>query len=267
MSASPGRASGPRSRSRSPPHPRPVVLDPCRAASSTNCRRRRASRSATRRRAFSQGPRASTAGPASSARPIPPRLAAGAGPDRRPGPYGQGGLAGEGAAPPPAGAAAADRGHAGRQVHRHAFRLRGGGAHLPHQIRTGSVAAVDGNKLTVDFDKAGRKMVLDSFVQPGSIEACPARGPPRQTGSAIRWRPRPSSRSAPASSCPPWSMPCHLCVVFITADRAVPHHADFAWAWCGATIARSSSAAYPGGRNRRTCPPPASTPTGTVAGR
>jgi DNA helicase II / ATP-dependent DNA helicase PcrA len=29
----------------------------------------------------------------------------------------------------------------------------------------GSVAAVEGNKLTVDFDKAGRKMVLDSFVQ------------------------------------------------------------------------------------------------------
>ena len=29
----------------------------------------------------------------------------------------------------------------------------------------GSVASVDGNKLTVDFDKAGRKMVLDSFVQ------------------------------------------------------------------------------------------------------
>jgi DNA helicase II / ATP-dependent DNA helicase PcrA len=27
------------------------------------------------------------------------------------------------------------------------------------------VAGVDGNKLTVDFDKAGRKMVLDSFVQ------------------------------------------------------------------------------------------------------
>jgi DNA helicase II / ATP-dependent DNA helicase PcrA len=31
----------------------------------------------------------------------------------------------------------------------------------------GTVAAVDGNKLTVDFDKAGRKMVLDSFVQAG----------------------------------------------------------------------------------------------------
>jgi DNA helicase-2/ATP-dependent DNA helicase PcrA len=29
----------------------------------------------------------------------------------------------------------------------------------------GAVATVDGNKLTVDFDKAGRKMVLDSFVQ------------------------------------------------------------------------------------------------------
>jgi DNA helicase-2/ATP-dependent DNA helicase PcrA len=29
----------------------------------------------------------------------------------------------------------------------------------------GTVAAIDGNKLTVDFDKAGRKMVLDSFVQ------------------------------------------------------------------------------------------------------
>jgi DNA helicase-2/ATP-dependent DNA helicase PcrA len=32
---------------------------------------------------------------------------------------------------------------------------------------TGTVATVDGNKLTVDFDKAGRKMVLESFVQAG----------------------------------------------------------------------------------------------------
>jgi len=31
----------------------------------------------------------------------------------------------------------------------------------------GTIAAIDGNKLTVDFDKAGRKMVLDSFVQAG----------------------------------------------------------------------------------------------------
>ncbi|MEG9528761.1 MAG: DUF3553 domain-containing protein, partial [Hyphomicrobiales bacterium] len=32
----------------------------------------------------------------------------------------------------------------------------------------GTIAGVDGNKLTVDFDKAGRKMVLDSFIQAGS---------------------------------------------------------------------------------------------------
>ena len=28
----------------------------------------------------------------------------------------------------------------------------------------GEVAEVDGNKLTIDFDKAGRKRVVDSFV-------------------------------------------------------------------------------------------------------
>jgi DNA helicase-2/ATP-dependent DNA helicase PcrA len=28
----------------------------------------------------------------------------------------------------------------------------------------GQVAEVDGNKLTIDFDKAGRKRVVDSFV-------------------------------------------------------------------------------------------------------
>jgi ATP-dependent DNA helicase UvrD/PcrA len=40
------------------------------------------------------------------------------------------------------------------------------GARVFHQkFGPGTVAAVDGNKLTVDFDKAGRKMVLDSFVQ------------------------------------------------------------------------------------------------------
>jgi DNA helicase-2/ATP-dependent DNA helicase PcrA len=31
----------------------------------------------------------------------------------------------------------------------------------------GAVAEVDGNKLTVDFDKAGRKRVVDSFVERG----------------------------------------------------------------------------------------------------
>jgi DNA helicase-2/ATP-dependent DNA helicase PcrA len=40
------------------------------------------------------------------------------------------------------------------------------GARVFHiKFGAGSVAAVDGAKLTVDFDKAGRKMVLDSFVQ------------------------------------------------------------------------------------------------------
>jgi DNA helicase-2/ATP-dependent DNA helicase PcrA len=40
------------------------------------------------------------------------------------------------------------------------------GARVFHiKFGPGSVAAIDGNKLTVDFDKAGRKMVLESFVQ------------------------------------------------------------------------------------------------------
>ena len=40
------------------------------------------------------------------------------------------------------------------------------GARVFHvKFGPGSVAAVDGNKLTIDFDKAGRKLVLDSFVE------------------------------------------------------------------------------------------------------
>ena len=30
----------------------------------------------------------------------------------------------------------------------------------------GNVSAIDGNKLTIDFDKAGQKKVLDGFVRP-----------------------------------------------------------------------------------------------------
>nr|WP_280940208.1 DUF3553 domain-containing protein [Aureimonas altamirensis] len=37
---------------------------------------------------------------------------------------------------------------------------------LPHEFGNGTVASVDGNKLTIDFDKAGQKRVLDGFVQP-----------------------------------------------------------------------------------------------------
>jgi DNA helicase-2/ATP-dependent DNA helicase PcrA len=41
------------------------------------------------------------------------------------------------------------------------------GARVFHtKFGPGAVAAVDGNKLTIDFDKAGRKMVLESFVRP-----------------------------------------------------------------------------------------------------
>jgi DNA helicase-2/ATP-dependent DNA helicase PcrA len=40
------------------------------------------------------------------------------------------------------------------------------GARVLHlKFGPGTVGAIDGNKLTVDFDKAGRKMVLDSFVE------------------------------------------------------------------------------------------------------
>ena len=40
------------------------------------------------------------------------------------------------------------------------------GARIFHQkFGPGSVAAVDGSKLTIDFDKAGRKLVLDTFVE------------------------------------------------------------------------------------------------------
>ena len=41
-----------------------------------------------------------------------------------------------------------------------------GGERVFHQkFGPGTVVAVDGNKLTVDFDKAGQKSVVDSFVE------------------------------------------------------------------------------------------------------
>ena len=41
------------------------------------------------------------------------------------------------------------------------------GARIFHQkFGYGRVTHVDGNKLTIDFDKAGEKRVLDSFVEP-----------------------------------------------------------------------------------------------------
>ena len=68
------------------------------------------------------------------------------------------------------GAAAASRGPVtieGRLVAQSAVESRfAKGARVFHiKFGAGAVAAVDGAKLTVDFDKAGRKMVLDSFVE------------------------------------------------------------------------------------------------------
>jgi DNA helicase-2/ATP-dependent DNA helicase PcrA len=48
-----------------------------------------------------------------------------------------------------------------------ASKFRAGDRVFHVKFGPGSVAETDGNKLTVDFDKAGRKMVLDSFVQAG----------------------------------------------------------------------------------------------------
>ena len=40
------------------------------------------------------------------------------------------------------------------------------GQRVFHQkLGSGTIAPIDGNKLNVYFDKAGRKMVLDSFVE------------------------------------------------------------------------------------------------------
>jgi DNA helicase II / ATP-dependent DNA helicase PcrA len=38
---------------------------------------------------------------------------------------------------------------------------------LNRKFRNGDVVAIDGNKLTIAFDKAGEKRVVDSFVRRG----------------------------------------------------------------------------------------------------
>ena len=58
----------------------------------------------------------------------------------------------------------ADRGRAGGQIHRR-LGLQGRRTRPATKFGPGTIEAVDGNKLTVEFDKAGRKMVLDSFVE------------------------------------------------------------------------------------------------------
>ena len=64
-------------------------------------------------------------------------------------------------------ARAADaRGRAGRLVERRAG-VPPGERVFHEKFGYGTVAEVDGNKLTIDFDKAGRKRVVDSFVARG----------------------------------------------------------------------------------------------------
>ena len=57
------------------------------------------------------------------------------------------------------------RRRAGRQKHRHAVGLLVGDRVFHQKFGYGQVSQVDGNKLTIQFDKAGEKRVVDSFVE------------------------------------------------------------------------------------------------------
>ncbi|HZV09594.1 MAG TPA: hypothetical protein VFF94_07535, partial [Novosphingobium sp.] len=46
--------------------------------------------------------------------------------------------------------------------------IRPGDRVVHDKFGTGTVAAQEGNKLEIDFDSAGRKRVIDSFVRPAS---------------------------------------------------------------------------------------------------
>ena len=53
-----------------------------------------------------------------------------------------------------------------RQIDRRHFVIFAVGERVFHQkFGNGNVTAVDGNKLTIRFDKAGEKRVVDSFVE------------------------------------------------------------------------------------------------------
>ena len=63
------------------------------------------------------------------------------------------------------GARAADhRGRAGRLLDASSAGYKRGERVFHQKFGYGTVAEVDGNKLTIEFDKAGRKRVVDSFV-------------------------------------------------------------------------------------------------------
>ena len=74
------------------------------------------------------------------------------------------GMRGRGAAPP-GKAVASSRARSSPLRSREGAGFAIGERVFHQKFGPGIVAAIDGNKLTVDFDKAGRKMVLDSFMQ------------------------------------------------------------------------------------------------------
>ena len=61
--------------------------------------------------------------------------------------------------------AAHHRGRAGRQIDRHRLAFTVGDRVFHQKFGNGNVVLVDGNKLTIAFDKAGEKRVVDSFVE------------------------------------------------------------------------------------------------------
>ena len=61
--------------------------------------------------------------------------------------------------------AAHHRGRTGREIDRHRVAVRLGDRVFHQKFGNGNVTHVDGNKLTIAFDRAGEKRVVDSFVE------------------------------------------------------------------------------------------------------
>ncbi len=108
----------------------------------------------------------------------------------------------------------ADRGRADRQVDGHALEIRRRSAGVPHQVRPRHVAGVDGNKMTVDFDKAAGRWCSTASFRRAEAEA--------GVGGATRGQENPpfclpEAKSSPAShtgeqSCgrPVWCVRCFV---------------------------------------------------------
>ena len=57
------------------------------------------------------------------------------------------------------------RRRADREIHRHHLGIHAGRPRVSPEIRLRQVVKIDGNKLTIAFEKAGEKKVVDSFVE------------------------------------------------------------------------------------------------------